>query len=366
MLSGFTVLDLSLQLPGPYATMLLRGLGARVIKIEPPGGDPARSIDPPMFQRVNAGKELLVLDLKQPAGREVLYGLAEQSDIFVEGFRPGVVKRLGADYPSLAARAPRLVYCSLSGFGQQGPYAQVPAHDLNYLGLAGGLDAAERAAETGIGTPTVDLAAGTTAALLMVAALHEASRTDRGRYLDVSLFDAAVVWSQVKPPPSDGDGVGPEPTYGAFQTADGETVAVGILEDTFWPRLCAVLDWRDWANDASLAGYPARRRRGGEIARRLRATLLSRTATEWLDLAGHHDLPITPIRRLEEVPADPQVISRGLFEGGALQPPFPADARLTLHGTVGEPGSDRDQVLARFGWLPHDIAAAVAGRAFGG
>lgn len=366
MLSEITVLDLSLQLPGPYATMLLRGLGARVIKIEPPAGDPARSIDPPMFQRVNAGKELLVLDLKQPSGREVLYRLAEQSDAFLEGFRPGVVKRLGVDHQSLAARAPRLVYCSLSGFGQQGPYAQVPAHDLNYLGLAGGLDAAHRAADTGIGTPTVDLAAGTTAALLIVAALHEASTTGRGRYLDVSLFDAAVVWSQVKPPPPDHDGTGPEPTYGVFQTAGGETVAVGILEDTFWSRLCAALGWRDWENEAALAGYPARRRRGGEIAQRLRATLLSRTATEWLDLARHHDLPITPIRRLEEVPADAQVTSRGLFEGGTLQPPFPVDARLTLQGAVGDPGSDRDKLLASFGWSPDEIAAAMVGGAFGG
>lgn len=366
MLSEFTVLDLSLQLPGPYATMLLRGLGARIIKIEPPAGDPARSIDPAMFQRINAGKELLVLDLKQPAGQEVLYRLAQRSDAFVEGFRPGVVKRLAVDYPSLAAHAPRLVYCSLSGFGQQGPYAQVPAHDLNYLGLAGGLDAANRTAETGIGTPTVDLAAGTTAALLMVAALHEASKTGRGRYLDVSLFDAAVVWSQVKRPAPGHDGIGPEPTYGVFQTAGGSTVAVGILEDTFWPRLCAALDWRDWEIDPSLAGYPARRRRGEEIAQRLGATLLSRTATEWLDLARRHDLPVTPVRRLDEVPADPQVANRGLFEGGALQPPFPADTRTTLYGTVREPGSDRDKLLASFGWSPDEIAATTAAGAFGG
>ena len=363
MLDGVTILDLSLQLPGPYATMLLRGLGARVIKVEPPTGDPARQIDPALFQRVNVGKELLALDLKRPAGRAILYRLAEHADAFVEGFRPGVMARLGTDEPRLRERNPRLVYCSLSGFGQHGPYADVPGHDLNYLGIGGGLAADDNAGRRGIGIPMVDLATGTTAALLVVAALHEVAATGRGRYLDVALLDSAVAWSALKLPVDDRQG--PEPTYGLFRAADGATLAVGVLEDAMWRRLCAALNWHDWQDEPSLADYQARRQRGDEIAERLRASLLAHTSQTWLGVARRHDLPLTVVHPRDAVPADPQVAARRLFDDGRLQAPFPADARARLSGPVGELGADRDTILERLGWRREEIAEAASAGAFG-
>jgi crotonobetainyl-CoA:carnitine CoA-transferase CaiB-like acyl-CoA transferase len=365
VLEGAVVLDLSLQLPGPYATMLLRGLGARVIKVEPPTGDPARHIDPPMFRQVNAGKELLALDLKQPAGREVIYRLVEHADAFIEGFRPGVVNRLGVDYERLRTHNPRLVYCSLSGFGQTGPYARIPGHDLNYLAVGGGAIQDEAIGQHSIGIPMVDLAAGSTAALLMVAGMWEASRTGQGRFLDVAMLDAAVVWSFVKLPPTDIEAGAPEPTYGVFPASDGERIAVAVLEDPMWQRLCTAFGWDDWLNRPELAEYRSRQQHGHAIAERLRGTLLTRPAAEWLEIAAQYDLPVTPVRTHTQVPDDPQVAARQLFLDGQLQPPFPATARMPVRGAPGEVGADRDAVLWSFGWSAEQISAAEAADAFG-
>ncbi len=360
LLAGTTVLDLSLQLPGPYATMLLAGLGARVIKIEPPAGDPARAIDPPMFERVNAGKEFLTLDLKSAAGRQVLHRLVGTADALIEGFRPGVVARLQVDEPRLRPLNPRLVYCSLSGFGQAGPYAQVPGHDLNYLAIAGGIDVSPCAGQ-GVGVPMVDLAAGTTAALLIVAAFAQAARTGRGEYLDMALLDAAVVWSHLKRPQPGGQ----DPTYGVFATADGGRVAVAVLEDPMWRRLCRALGWADWFDDPDLAGYQQRRRRATPIAERLRTTLASRTAGEWLALAATHDLPLTAAQPLAHAVVDPQVDGRALFQGGFLQAPFPAAVRSVLQRPAQAPGADTRAILGAAGWSDDEIACASDAGAFG-
>jgi crotonobetainyl-CoA:carnitine CoA-transferase CaiB-like acyl-CoA transferase len=365
VLESVTVLDLSLQLPGPYTTMLMRALGARVIKVEPPSGDPARQFDLPMFQQVNAGKQFLAVDLKQAAGREVIYRLAPHADAFIEGFRPGVVARLGVDYEQLRMRNSRLVYCSLSGFGQTGPYAKIPGHDLNYLAVGGGAAGDVAIGEHGIGIPMVDLAAGSTAAVLVLAALWEAARTGEGRYLDVAMLDAAVVWSFIKLPPTDVEAGAPEPTYGVFPTADGERIAVAVLEDAMWRRLCMALGWDDWLELPELVDYRARQQQSDKIAQRLGRDLLARPAAEWLAVAMQYDLPVTPVRTFDEVPTDPQVAARQLFVDGRLQPPFPADVRTVLRGTPSDVGADRDEVLHSFGWSPAEIEAAAQAGAFG-
>src|SRR5687768_15420791 len=169
-LAGVRVLDLSLQLPGPYATLLLRALGAEVTKVEPPGGDPVRVLDPPMYDRVNAGKDVRELDLRTRAGRAELHELAAACGVFVEGFRPGVAGRLGFAYDDIAGLRPDVVYCSISGYGQSGPYRTLPGHDLNYLGLAGAVNGAHGDGPRSHPVPMVDLATGTTAALAIVAA----------------------------------------------------------------------------------------------------------------------------------------------------------------------------------------------------
>lgn len=324
VLDGYTVLDLTQQLPGPYTTSLLAALGARVIKVEPPAGDFARSLDPVMFANVNAGKESVVLDLKSPDGRRALHGLARRSDALVEGFRPGVAARLGAGYDEIAALAPAIVYCSLSGFGASGPYVAVPGHDLNYLGVAGGVApaAASAASEPDhIGMPTVDLATGTMAALSIVSALLGRERTGRGTFLDVAMLDTAVHWSAVKPLQSD-DGLS-EPAYGVLRCADGARLSFAVIEDKFWRNLCSALGWQDWEDDPSLAVHEHRRARAGKIRERLEATIASRPRDAWLALLWEADVPVAPVHDPGEVPDDPQVETRDLFDRPAGGRPVP-------------------------------------------
>jgi CoA:oxalate CoA-transferase len=282
-LRGMQVLDLSQQLPGPYATLLLAALGAEVTKVEPPSGDAARHLDPEMFERVNTGKRTVVLDLKTADDRERLYAMAREHDVFVEGFRPGVAARLGCDEPTLRRLQPRLVYCSVSGAGQSGPLAGHPTHDLSLQAMAGALCGAGEVDR--IGVPWVDLATGTSVALAVTAAWHAGT----GAYLDMSMLDAALGWTRVKPAAVDGRR---EPTYGTLRTADGAYVVIALLEDAMWRRLCVALGWADWVADPRLARYTDRREHGAEVRDRLAADVRTRTLAEVLRLAREHDLPI--------------------------------------------------------------------------
>jgi crotonobetainyl-CoA:carnitine CoA-transferase CaiB-like acyl-CoA transferase len=356
-LSGTTVLDLSLQLPGPYATLLLSSLGARVLKVEPPGGDPARDIDPPMFERLNAGKELLVLDLKREAGREVLRRLVTRSDVLVEGFRPGVAERLGAGPEALEDVNPRLVYCSLSGFGRGGPLARRAGHDLNFLGMAGAAGGGEGGAD--IRVPLVDLAAGTNAALAIVAGLMAARASGRGRHLDLALLDAAVAWSLVKRPRP-----GAEGAYGVFVTADERRVAVSVMEGPMWRRLCAALAWSDWLDDPRLATHDGRRARAAEIERRLREELLRQDAAAVLALADEHDLAITGVNDVGDVARDEQVLARGLLDGDRWLPLGPAGRALPVEG-IRAAGADTLPVVGELGVSDGERERLRAQGAFG-
>lgn len=316
-LSGVTVVDLSQQLPGPFATLLLAALGARVIKIEPPQGDASRYIDPPMLARVGAGKEILVVDLKTEAGRGRLHELVADADVFFEGFRPGVVERLGAGWDTLSAINPRLVYCSLSGFGPSGPLASLPAHDLNFLALAAGLPAGLPDSEALIRVPWVDLASGTNAALAIVSALMDRATTGKGRRLEIAMLDAAAVWSAAKLPRD-----GAEGAYGVFATADGRRVAVAVLEHAMFERMCAAFGWTDWLDEPAMSDHDQRRSRAPEITDRLRGAIASRPAQEIAELATRHDLGITIVNEIAEAFADPQIAARDIFPDAEHWRPF--------------------------------------------
>jgi crotonobetainyl-CoA:carnitine CoA-transferase CaiB-like acyl-CoA transferase len=349
-LDGITVLDLTQQLPGPYATLLLAGLGARVIKVEPPSGDIGREIDPPMFDIVNAGKESIVLDLKRESGRAHLHRLARQSDAFVEGFRPGVAARLAADYASISVLCPGIVYCSISGFGSAGPYVDVPGHDLNYLGVAGAADAMPLGAQDGahqIGIPMVDLATGTMAALSIVAALHQRATTGEGAMLDVAMLDSAVFWGSVKAPLRDG---GSEPAYAVVAAADGLRLSFAVLEDKFWRSLCDALGWTEWREDPAFATHHARRQRGPEVRARLVATIATQPREEWLRALWAADVPVAPVHERPLAAGDPQVAARGLFgtgSDGAGVPvvPLPPSLRRPL-GPAPRIGGDGERPVA--------------------
>lgn len=307
-LAGVKVIDLSQQLPGPFATLLLRTLGASVVKVEPPSGDHSLIIDPPLFERMNSDKEIVTIDLKSDAGREQLHAMVAEADVFFEGMRPGVVKRLAADWETLSAINPGLVYCSLSGFGPTGPLVERAGHDLNFLALAAGLPDGLPDSEGLIRVPWVDLASGTNCALAVLAALIDRATTGKGRHLEIALMDAAAIWSSAKLPRE-----GSEGAYGVFETADRRRVVIAVLEDAMWTRMFAALGWSDWAEDQKMADHDYRRMRGDEVRTRVTESIAALTLAEVLELADQHDLAVTRVNDIDEAAVDPQIASRDLF-----------------------------------------------------
>lgn len=313
-LEGMTVVDISQQLPGPYASALLAAYGASVVKVEPPNGDPARSIDPAMFDLANSGKECLRLDLKSKEGVAHLHRLVRDADVFIEGFRPGVANRIGAGVECLSAINPALVYCSISGTGQAGPLATVPVHDLNLQGLAG-----LRGGGDAIGVPWVDLGTASMAALAIVAAWHRATANGEGCFIDVAMLDTSVLWGRVKAEANERI----EPTYGMFVTADGFEVAVAILEDHIWGRLCSAFGWKDWAIGPAYATYAERVVAAKEIRDRLTTGCRQRSRDELVELALEYDLPLTPAGDAIGETAETHLQLRGLASGSKRSLPIP-------------------------------------------
>lgn len=368
-LAGIRVLDLTRLLPGPLATQHLADYGAEVIKIEDPGGgDYARTMGAMagdtsyFYQVVNRNKKSLCLDLKSEDGRALLLRLVESADVLVEGFRPGVMARLGLDYEALAARNPRLVYCSISGYGQSGPYAQRAGHDINYIGYAGVLDQIGTAG----GAPAVpnlqigDLLGGTmTAVMGMLMALIDARSSGRGRHVDVAMTDAVLahaifplveVLAHGRARPRGEDLLdGGVPCYGVYETADGGHMAVGALEAKFWLLLCDTLERPD-LKPAHLAAGEA----GAQARAELAAIFRSRSRAEWSQLFESVDCCVTPVLRPQESLEDAHLLARGMVVevGGVRQ--FAPPLRLSefeFAGATAAPaaGADSAVLLAGLG-----------------
>lgn len=324
-LKGTRILDLSRLLPGPYATLLLADLGAEVIKVEDPaGGDPLR-LTPPFigdwsyrFAQFNRNKKSVALNLKSADGRRIFLELCRQADALVETFRPGVTERLAVDCESVRNVNPRIVYCSLTGYGQTGPYRERVGHDLNYLGVAGLLSLTGREKPEIPGTPVADLAGGMCAALTVLAALARRSRTGEGAFIDVAMTDVAFSWLAIHlaelfaggaaPGPDETILLGAFPCYAIYETADGKHLAVGALEPKFWQNLCAVLE----RPDAIPHQFDAQQREG--IFADFRAIFKTRTSAAWLVFLSGQEIPVTPVNDLREALADPQIEHRGLVK----------------------------------------------------
>lgn len=365
-LTDLRVLDLAPLLPGAFATMWLGDLGADVIKIEPPDGNYMRLIGDvengigPYFVSLNRNKRSIVLDLKQPEGQEALRRLAATADILVEGFRPGVMARLGADYDTLASVNPRLIYCSISGFGQDGPYRDYPGHDLTYLALAGilGFNRGEAGAPHPLPVQVADLGAGSMPALTAIlAALYSRERSGQGQYLDVAMLDGALSWLYFLLPlarrpdlAEEGQGMltGGALCYNVYETADGRYLAVAALEPHFWSALCQDIGRPDLI-EYGLNPEPGAAERLAE----LRSLFRGRTLAEWLARLDLRRTACAPVYTLEEMAGDPQIAHRGLIvEEAAPQVAFPARLSRTPASIRRPPprlGEHTEEVLREIG-----------------
>ncbi|TML58809.1 MAG: CoA transferase [Actinobacteria bacterium] len=292
LLAGLRVLDLSIWRPGPYATQLLAEIGADVLKVEPPGGDPMRQY-PELFLSLNANKRSIVLDLKDPADRARALELAAEADVVVEGFRPGVTDRLGVGYAEVRAVNPTIIYCSVSGMGQDGPLARVPGHDLNYQAWAGVL-APEGGPPVVPAVPLADLAGGMAAAFAVCAAALRRANTGEGERIDVAMSDVLATWTGAARPVA--RGVDPSargvPGYGVFETADGQHLTIGIVsEDHFWQRLCDALG----LSGVRDVGFAERVGRGVELQSLVAGAIRAREREPLVDALAAADVPVAPV-----------------------------------------------------------------------
>jgi alpha-methylacyl-CoA racemase len=320
LLAGLRVLDLSIWRPGPYATSLLVALGADVLKVEPPGGDPMRHY-PGLFAAVNTGKRSVELDLKEEDGRTRALALAEQADALVEGFRPGVMARLGMDDGAVRVRNPGIIYCSISGYGQRGERADLPGHDVNYQAWGGALTP-EGGSATVPPLPMADLASGLTAAFGICAALVGRGVSGEGTYLDVSMTDVMATWtgpSGAGAPDAGQRPSEPVPGYGLFATADGRQVSLGVVnEQHFWSALCRELG----LDELKKLGFDERCGRGGELQRAVGDSIAIRDRDTLVTALIGAGVPVAP------------VLDRVEMLASAPFPPFPV--RLPLPDTTRE------------------------------
>lgn len=332
LLSGLRVLDLTRNLPGPFATRLLADLGAAIVKVEPPEGDPARPLAA-LFEALNHGKECRTIDFRSSADLDLLRAWVQEADVLLDSFRPGVLQGLGLDAATLHALNPRLVMVSITGYGQHGPWAQKAGHDLNFMALSGVLD--QLRAPTGeLALSNVqwgDLAGGSAMACIAVlAAVFEAQKTGQGRHLDVSMVHG--LHAQLVMPRATGamlapllgrrPGAGEDllngvlPCYNLYATLDGRHLAVGALEFKFWKAACEVFGRPDWVQRhwqrGQLPGSPDCAALRAEVAQ----LVASQPLAVWSERFAQADACVTPVLTLDEAQAHP------LFADGARPQPW--------------------------------------------
>jgi alpha-methylacyl-CoA racemase len=376
-LTGVRVLDLSRLLPGPFATMILAGLGADVVKVEDlDGGDYLRWMPPlegdtsVMFTALNRGKRSLRLDLKSARGRDLFLDLAARSSVILESFRPGVMDRLGLSTGALQVRNPRLVICSISGFGQDGPDRLRAGHDLNYLARAGVL-AVTGTAEGEPVIPGVQMAdmggGGLGAVVAILAALRDAESTGVGSHCDVSMLDGMLSWMSPHIAAAQAGSVavasgmmlnGAHPCYRVYRCADG-WMTVAALEPKFWARLCELLGLDDLRDAAFAAGDAGRR-----AIDRLESVFATRTRAQWRDLLGEDDVCCEPMLSVAEVLDDAQVRHRAQDVGGSPAW-FPVRVGAAAHAPLGPApayGADSRALLAELGVSDGEYQRLVADR----
>ena len=376
-LDGVRVLDLSRLLPGPFLTMVLADMGADVVKVEDPRvGDYMRQIPPAKagmsgrFLAVNRGKRSLALDLKSEAGRDAFLKMVERADVVIESFRPGVMARLGVGWDALERRNPRVVLCSISGYGQVGPYVERAGHDLNYIGLAGvlAMSGAAAGAPAMPGVQDADLAGGALwGATAVLGALVGRGRTGRGAHLDISMTEGALALLCAEMGnvdsgadlPTRGSATlnGGLACYGVYQTGDGKYLSVGALEPKFWLAFNRAIGRREDVSE--LVGPPERQ---DKVRAEVQAILRTRSRDEWAEILAPHDCCCEPVLEMDEVLAHPLHRARQVFTHVAAG----GEQVLQVRTPVGPARTDRlaprlgehsREVLAQYGFDDGEIRA---------
>jgi len=390
-LEGVRILDLSRLIPGTFCTMLLGDLGAEVVKIEAPGVSEFMGSSGPLgeeksrkiaaYYAPNRNKKSVVINLKSQAGQEIFYGLSQRADVIVEGFRPGVAERLGIDYETIKKLNRKIIYCSLSGYGQDGPYRAFPGHDINYIAMAGilGLIGHDE------GPPVIPLnlvadfaGAALYAALGIAVALVARNRTGRGQYVDVAYMDGAVSLMTWFTCGYFFDGSvlrrgqswlhGAYPYYGVYETKDGKHITIGCLEPHFWENLCRFLGKEEYISyhfEPEHTFQKPEDEKWDEIRSFLRQVFLTRTRDEWFDLLIRNDVPAGKIQTPDEVFTDPQVLHRQMVievEDPILGKVKQVGVAPKLSSTPGKvrslsplPGEHTNEILRELGYEWEEI-----------
>jgi crotonobetainyl-CoA:carnitine CoA-transferase CaiB-like acyl-CoA transferase len=319
-LHGLQVLDLSAMLPGPFCAQSLGDLGADVIKVEPPAGEMTRRSTTGILDMTNRNKRAIVLDLKTANGVRDCLALAARSDVVIEGFRPGVVDRLGVGFAAVSAVRPGIVYCSISGYGQQGPEAQTPGHDVNYLAASGALSYSGQWRRLGPlrpAIPVADLGAALYASVSILAALRQRDATGQSIHIDIALADCAMALATArggqKQAILDEDRLHLFPTNGIYRCADGQYIALGVVEEHFWQGLCDELAVQESRiRDPRFATEALRRKHGDEVLELIEKTLALASADDWVTRLAARDVPVSKIVTLAQAVESPQAQARGL------------------------------------------------------
>lgn len=327
-LKGVRVIDFTSAMAGPFATMLLADLGADVIKVEPPVGDHARDWGPPFYREkyssyfasVNRGKRSVVVDLRTEAGREIIYRLIRTSRVVVESFRPGIASKLGIDYESLSKINTKLIYCSISGYGQYGPYRELPGYDLIALAMSGLLDLTGEPDRPPVkfGIPITDIVAGVYAVIAILSALY----MDVGTYIDVSLLDSAIsllthqasyYFATGKDPQRLGSAHPSIAPYQVFKARDGFLV-LAIGNDKLWIDFCNAIGMPELAQRAEFATNSDRVRNREALIKILDEVLSKETVSYWVRELRKHGIPVAPVYSVSQALSDEHVLARGMIK----------------------------------------------------